>query len=91
MLEGVGLIEKKSKNNIVWKPAQPAGGTEDAEDQRVVDLLTSNMQQLHQADATLEAHINQMTSCIKAMTEAAANKPFFYVTDEDIISLPYFK
>lgn len=32
-----------------------------------------------------------MSSCIKAMTDAAANKPYFYVTDEDIIGLPYFK
>lgn len=46
---------------------------------------------LQDADITLEAHIHQMTSCIKAMTEAAANKPHFYVTDEDIISLPSFK
>jgi hypothetical protein len=46
---------------------------------------------LQDADATLEAHIHQMTSCIKAMTEAAANKPHFYVTDEDIVSLPCFK
>jgi hypothetical protein len=43
------------------------------------------------ADAALEAHIHQMSSCIKAMTDAAANKPYFYVTDEDIIGLPYFK
>lgn len=43
------------------------------------------------ADVALDAHIHQMTSCIKAMTEAAANKPHFYVTDEDIISLPCFK
>jgi hypothetical protein len=46
---------------------------------------------LQDADIALEAHIHQMTSCIKAMTEAAANKPHFYVTDEDIISLPSFK
>jgi hypothetical protein len=46
---------------------------------------------VQEADAALEAQILQMTSCIKAMTEAAANKPHFYVTDEDIISLPCFK
>jgi hypothetical protein len=43
------------------------------------------------ADASLDAHIHQMTSCIKAMTEAAANKPHFYVTDDDITNLPCFK
>lgn len=46
---------------------------------------------MQDSDLALETHIHQMTSCIKAMTEAAANKPHFYVTDEDIISLPCFK
>jgi transcription factor E2F3 len=46
---------------------------------------------LQDADASLDAHIHQMTSCIKAMTEAAANKPHFYVTDDDITNLPCFK
>jgi hypothetical protein len=32
-----------------------------------------------------------MTQCIKAMTEAPANKPQFYVTDEDITRLSSFK
>jgi hypothetical protein len=46
VLEGVGLIDKKSKNNIIWRPAQPAGGADDAEDQRALAMLQDNMQQL---------------------------------------------
>lgn len=46
VLEGVGLIEKKSKNNIIWKPAMPSGSPEDAEDQRALEQMQANMQQL---------------------------------------------
>lgn len=46
VLEGVGLIEKKSKNNIIWKPAMPSGSAEDAEDQQALELMQANMQQL---------------------------------------------
>lgn len=46
VLEGVGLIEKKSKNNIIWKPAMPSGSAEDAEDQRALELMQANMQSL---------------------------------------------
>ncbi|WIA09095.1 hypothetical protein OEZ85_008508 [Tetradesmus obliquus] len=91
VLEGVGLIEKKSKNNIIWKPALPSGSPENEEDERTLELLQGQMASLRDADASLDAHIHQMTSCIKAMTEAAANKPHFYVTDDDITNLPCFK
>jgi hypothetical protein len=54
-------------------------------------LMLLLLLRLQEADASLDAHIHQMTSCIKAMTEAAANKPHFYVTDDDITNLPCFK
>lgn len=47
VLEGVGLIEKKSKNNIIWKPAVPASNSpEDAQEQQALELMQANMQQL---------------------------------------------
>lgn len=46
VLEGIGLIEKKSKNNIIWKPAMPSGSPEDADDQRALEHMQTNMQQL---------------------------------------------
>lgn len=46
VLEGVGLIEKKSKNNIIWKPAIPSGTPEHEEDERTVELLTAQMSRL---------------------------------------------
>jgi transcription factor E2F3 len=43
VLEGIGLIEKKSKNNIQWKPAAAAG---DEELQRDIAALTAEITQL---------------------------------------------
>jgi transcription factor E2F3 len=46
VLEGVGLIEKKSKNNIIWKPALPSGSPENEEDERAVELLQGQLARL---------------------------------------------
>jgi hypothetical protein len=46
VLEGVGLIEKKSKNNIIWKPALPSGSPENEEDERAVELLQGQVARL---------------------------------------------
>ena len=43
VLEGIGLIEKKSKNNIQWKPMAAAG---DEELQRDIQALTEEIAQL---------------------------------------------
>lgn len=46
VLEGVGLIEKKSKNNIIWKPAVPSGSPEHEEDERTLELASASLQRL---------------------------------------------
>jgi len=53
VLEGVGLIEKKSKNNILWKPAMPSSSSDNPEDQRALELMQANMQQLRVRDMVL--------------------------------------
>jgi hypothetical protein len=52
VLEGVGLIEKKSKNNIIWKPALPSGSPENEEDERAVELLQGQLARLRVRGAT---------------------------------------
>jgi transcription factor E2F3 len=51
VLEGVGLIEKKSKNNIIWKPAMPSGASEDPADIAALELMQVNMQQIRVSDS----------------------------------------
>lgn len=32
VLEGIGLVEKKSKNNVQWRPSMSAAGEDDSAD-----------------------------------------------------------
>lgn len=46
VLEGVGLIEKKSKNNIIWKPFAPAAEPDNEADISALEHLQLQMGQL---------------------------------------------
>lgn len=41
-------------------------------------------------EASLDAQINSVMEALKAMTEHPDNRPYLYVTDDDITSLPCF-
>ncbi len=44
MLEGIGLIEKKSKNHVQWRPAAGAAGEEDGGEHAPLEAEVSQMQ-----------------------------------------------
>nr|ABD77592.2 E2F1 [Chlamydomonas reinhardtii] len=88
VLEGVGLIEKKSKNNIRWKGAGDGGRGGDADPD--LDRLRSDMSKLDEQERELDDNIRFMTSAIQALSENPLNKPRLYVTDEDVMGLPCF-
>jgi hypothetical protein len=47
VLEGVGLIEKKSKNNIMWKPCSASQASNDTENgDQMYELVTQQIAQL---------------------------------------------
>jgi len=41
-------------------------------------------------EASLDAQISSVMAALKAVTDHPANKPYLFVTDEDITSLPCF-
>ncbi|EFJ50317.1 E2F transcription factor family [Volvox carteri f. nagariensis] len=87
VLEGVGLIEKKSKNNIRWKGASTAA---DRETEPETAKLRQDMKSLEDQERSLDDHIRIMTGAIQALSDNPLNKPRLYVTDEDVTSLPCF-
>lgn len=88
VLEGVGLIEKKSKNNIQWKPQSAADmSTEEAEE---LAGIKAELAMLEKEELVLDKHIRLLTDAVKAMSEHPYNKSRLYVTDSDISSLPCF-
>lgn len=85
VLEGIGLIEKKLKNNIQWKGGTSADPADDASEQVA---LRHEVNLLQQDEQTLKTCIKELEDSIKAMTEDESNAARLYVTDEDIAKLP---
>ncbi|KAL0484661.1 transcription factor E2FA [Acrasis kona] len=82
VLEGIGLIEKKSKNNIQWKGAGIAVTAPENNDeyrvlQREIDLLALQEKQLDDS-------IEQVQKELKNMTESEEYQKKAFVTYSDI-------
>ena len=91
VLEGIGLIEKKGKNNIQWKGSGPA--TNENVQQRV-DLLRHEINRLREEEKVVDDYVAQMTELVQqAMRdqEAKGDKSLAYVTHADITSIPQYK
>ncbi|XP_033222075.1 transcription factor E2F2-like [Belonocnema kinseyi] len=82
VLEGIGILEKKSKNNIQWKGGQLPGERNDVMD-------------LRREVADLEAKENALDRLIhgaeKTLRELGAEKKFAYVTYHDLRSVSAYK
>lgn len=82
VLEGIGILEKKSKNNIQWKGGQLPGERND-------------VAELRREVADLEAKENALDRLIhgaeKTLRELGAEKQFAYVTYHDLRSVSAYK
>jgi hypothetical protein len=98
VLEGIGLIDKQSKNYIVWRggalagaadggaglaaPPPPAGG--DGEEAELAATVASL-----QADAdALDAVGAKLQAALAALAASPAARARLYVTSDDVASLP---
>ncbi|XP_076456481.1 uncharacterized protein LOC143290833 [Babylonia areolata] len=89
VLEGINLIQKKSKNNIQWR-----GSTDSLVSNSGSHHVTSVAMHLHSDVADLEAKenvldrmINSCTRQLRTLTEDSENARLAYVTYQDIRSL----
>lgn len=95
VLEGIGLIEKKSKNNIAWRGAAASAlstsvsrhgeGSVHSEDMR---QLKQEMEDLKQEERDVKGHIQSMTALLQQ--EGEQNTGLMYVTQEDLGKLPCY-
>lgn len=81
VLEGVGVIEKKSKNNIQW---QSNGNPESAAER---DALMSEIQQLKEMSQALEAQVGEMTDALQGVLVDPQHLAHLYVTGQDLANL----
>ncbi|KAB7498511.1 Transcription factor E2F4 [Armadillidium nasatum] len=82
VLEGIGLIEKKSKNSIVWKGGGPGTNTQEFNDKAA--LLRGEIIELDQHEKLLDQHRQCVQQSIKNITEEITNYKLAYVKQEDI-------
>uniref|UniRef100_A0A8C3US45 E2F transcription factor 4 n=1 Tax=Catharus ustulatus TaxID=91951 RepID=A0A8C3US45_CATUS len=79
VLEGIGLIEKKSKNSIQWKGVGPGCNTREIAHKLIE--LKADIEDLEQREQELEQQKMWVQQSIKNVTEDMQNT---YVTHEDI-------
>uniref|UniRef100_A0A1Y1LJU1 E2F/DP family winged-helix DNA-binding domain-containing protein n=1 Tax=Photinus pyralis TaxID=7054 RepID=A0A1Y1LJU1_PHOPY len=86
VLEGIGLIEKKSKNSIQWKPSahsEGLPGCNASEFSAKIVHLKKEIEKLEDFELELDKHKSQIEQNIKNITDDIDNKKFLYLTDED--------
>jgi len=87
VLEGIGLIEKKSKNNIQWKGMGP-NGAKDIE--KELDDMREEIRKFAAHEQWLDEAIEQMQTSLRSLAEDSANQEHAYVTHEDIRGIEAF-
>jgi len=87
VLEGIGLIEKKSKNNIQWKGQ---GVSRSGEARQDVMGLQQEVEQLAKDEDSFDQHISDIKQALSMLHDSADREQCLYVTQDDIKKLPNF-
>ncbi|XP_060100600.1 transcription factor E2F5-like [Heteronotia binoei] len=82
VLEGIDLIEKKSKNSIQWKGVGAGCNTKEIVDR--LRYLESEIEDLELKEKELDQQKLRLQQSIKNVKEDSTNKSFSYITHEDI-------
>ena len=87
VLEGIGLIVKKSKNNIQWKGSTVSAAADGRQD---VEGLQEDVEALHEEERKLDEQVSAMRKQVHLFCEDGSNKRLLYVRRHDIVNLPAF-
>ncbi|XP_015280959.1 PREDICTED: transcription factor E2F5 isoform X2 [Gekko japonicus] len=82
VLEGIDLIEKKSKNSIQWKGVGAGCNTKEIVDR--LRYLEAEIEDLELKEKELDQQKLWLQQSIKNVKEDSTNKSFSYITHEDI-------
>eukprot|EP00951_Prasinocladus_malaysianus_P030353 scaffold285417_cov52-Prasinocladus_malaysianus.AAC.1 len=85
VLEGIGLIEKKSKNNIQWK-----GATANTKTSEEANSVKQDIANLQDEDRKLDRHIAAMRQHIRQLGDNVVNQSRLYVSHADVMAQPCF-
>lgn len=82
VLEGIGLIEKRSKNSIQWKGSGPGSSNQELSMQ--LNALRAEIYALDEREKKLDQEQQRVHQSIKNVTEDIDNNRLAYVTHEDV-------
>jgi len=82
VLEGIGLIEKKTKNAIQWKGASPGTNTEEFVAR--VERLKEEVRRLDFIEKDMDRHRLWLEQSLRNVTEEPSNTRYAYVRQEDM-------
>ncbi|XP_064597463.1 transcription factor E2F2-like [Liolophura sinensis] len=93
VLEGINLIQKKSKNNIQWKgsSASIAANPTSANAASEFEQLQRELSYLDNKENILDQLVEHSTKQLKHLTENQENSKLAYVTYQDIRSIQSFE
>lgn len=86
VLEGIGLIVKKSKNNVQWS-GMAINHPDDALHMNHLKQLKEEIMQMRQEESLLDQNIEYVQSILKSMSEQESNKRLAYLNHYDIRSI----
>lgn len=84
VLEGIGLIEKRNKNCIVWKGAVAGENSQEASDR--IKVLQEEINTLEHHEKMLDQQKSWAQQSIKNILDDISNYQLAYITHEDICS-----
>jgi len=89
VLEGIGLIEKNSKNMIRWKGDGPRSNS--VEIARKLEGIRGELSALEMEEGQLDEHTSNIEQSLKGLVEQSRqNADLAYVTSADLKSMPVF-
>lgn len=81
VLEGIGLIEKKAKNQIEWKGALVASGEQLAAQ---VDQALRELEELEDEARKIDSQNKQMQAQLRKLAQEQGNRHLAFVTRQDL-------
>ncbi|KAF8109148.1 hypothetical protein N665_0102s0057 [Sinapis alba] len=88
VLEGIGLIEKTTKNHIRWKGADNLGQLELGNQ---ISRLKLEVESMQSEENRLDDLIRERQEALRSLEENDHCRRYMFMTEEDITSLPCFQ
>ncbi|CAH8500203.1 unnamed protein product [Dicrocoelium dendriticum] len=85
VLEGIGLIDKRTKNSIQWKGG--SASTNGPDIQARLDELQAEVEYLENLEKKVDEHRSKVLQSLKNVQEDLDNLQYAYVTHQDLINI----